>query len=397
MVVDALGRETPHPIEAASAVRRIGYVSVVLPCLNEEEAVGPTVLDALRGLERAGVDGEVIVVDNGSTDRSVERAQAAGARVIAENRRGYGAAHLAGIRAARGDVVVMADADQTYDLENLGDLLVPLRAGADIVLASRLDGTVERGAMPFLHRYLGTPAINWLLRTLTGTNGSDSQSGYRAFWREVPDELDLRAPGMEYASEMLLKAGRRKMHVAEVPSTYRVRVGEAKLRTFSDGWRHLRMLILMSPHMVLLVPGLLTLLVGLVLCSVSFLTEGGITLFDTRWTPIFIGPLLLVIGAQASFLGALAAYRSPLTPESTRRRLGFLGHHHAVDRILTMFLAIALVGVAIDAALFALWIVDRSGDSLLGVAGVAQALILVGVNGIMTLFAADYSRESLGW
>src|SRR5262249_40029680 len=151
--------------------------------------------------------------------------------------RGYGAAHVAGVKAAHGNVVVMADADQTYDLSHLGDLVAPLNQGADMVVGSRVMGGIEADAMPFLHRYVGTPVITRLLSLLTGVGLSDSQSGYRAFWRECVLSLQLRATGMEYASEMLLKAGRAGLSVREVPSPYRARVGESKLHTFSDGWR----------------------------------------------------------------------------------------------------------------------------------------------------------------
>lgn len=377
------------------AARTVRFVSVVLPCLNEEDAVGATVQEARRGLEAARVDGEVIVVDNGSRDDSVARAREAGANVLFEARRGYGAAHLAGVRAARGDVVVMADADQTYDLERLTELLSPLRAGADMVVASRLRGHVSEGAMPFLHRWVGTPVFNVALRLLTGATVSDTQSGYRAFWRDIPDRLGLEAPGMEYASEMLLKAARSGLVIEEVPTDYRVRVGETKLRTFSDGWRHLRMLLLLCPHLTLMVPGLVAMALGLLISLTSVVASGRTDLFGVHWSPVFIGPMLLVIGAQAILLGALAAYRSPLTPARTRARLSFLGQRRAADQLLTMFLIVAGTGAFIDFVLFLMWVTDRSTDSVLGIAGLAQALILIGVNGLVAMLAAEYSRDNL--
>lgn len=375
--------------------RRIEFVSVVLPCLNEEDAVGPTVAEAYRGLARAGYPGEVIVVDNGSTDGSVERARAAGARVVHEPRRGYGAAHLAGIRAARGNVVVMADADLTYDLENLGDLLAPLADGADMVVASRVRGTIAAGAMPPLHRYLGTPLITRLLRLLTGVSLSDSQSGYRAFWRDVVLALNLKTPGMEYASEMLLKAGRAGLVLTEVPTQYRARVGESKLNTFHDGWRHLRMLLLLGPHLTLIFPGLAAMALGLLLGGVSLVAPAGLRLGGLHWLPVFLGPMLLILGTQAMVLGCLAAYQSALTPASIRARLAFLGRKDAVDRLLSWFLLVALAGLVLDGALLVVWLGGWSSAALLGPAGVAQALVVIGLSGVATVFAADYSRAAL--
>jgi hypothetical protein len=234
---------------------------------------------------------------------------------------------------------------------------------------------------------------------LTGTRLSDSQSGYRAFWRETALDLQLRARGMEYASEMLLKAGRAGLAVAEVPTDYRVRVGESKLNTFGDGWRHIQMLLLLSPHLTLIVPGMVLTLIGLLLCLVPLLAPLGVPFFSVRWLPVFIGPMLLILGAQAVFLGALAAHRSVLTPVAFRRRLRLdvLDRPTAVNRLLGVFLTIAIVGVAIDAILLVAWLFDRSSDRLVGIAGLAQALVVIGGSGIATVFAADYSRESLGW
>jgi hypothetical protein len=378
----------PHPIR---------FVSVVLPCLNEEQAVAATVSEALAGLRRAGYDGEVIVVDNGSIDGSVEQARCAGARVVHEGRRGYGAAHIAGLKAARGDVIVMADADRTYDLEGMGELLAPLADGADLVVGNRLGGAISRGAMPPLHRYVGTPLITRVLRLLTGTALSDSQSGYRAFRRDAVLALDLKASGMEYASEMLLKAGRAGLKLAEVPTGYRPRVGESKLNTFDDGWRHLRMLLLLSPHLSLILPGVVAITTGLLLSSVSLVAPAGLGVGTERWLPVYLGPMLLILGSQGVVLGGLAAYRSSLTPAPLKRRLLFLGRTDAVNRLLGGFLGIILTGLLINALLAVLWLAGRSGPSLLGLAGIAQALIVIGGCGIVTVFAADYSRESLGF
>ena len=372
------------------------YVTIVLPCLNEEAAIAATVAEALRGLQQAELDGEVLVVDNGSTDRSAELAERAGARVIGESRRGYGAAHRAGIQAALGDIVVMADADQTYDLEHVGDLVRPLLDGHELVIANRLAGPLERGAMPLLHRHIGTPLLNRLISAWTRVPVADSQSGYRAFWRETMLDLNVRAPGMEYASEMLLKAGRRGLPMTDVPSTYRVRVGESKLRTFSDGWRHLRMILMLDPYHALMLPGLALIALGLLLSSVSLLAPVGIAVGGLRWGPVFLGPMLLVLGAQSLFVGSLAAAASPLTPGAVRRRLAFLRQEEAVNRLVASFALLAALGVLVDGGLFIVWILGSSSVSLVGIAGLGQALIIIGGCGIATTFASSHAHELLG-
>ncbi len=202
---------------------------------------------------------------------------------------------------------------------------------------------------------------------------------------------------MEYASEMLLKAGRAGLRLAEVPTDYRVRVGESKLSPFGDGWRHVQMLLLLSPHLSLIVPGLVAAVLGLLLCGLSLVAPAGVEIARLRWFPVFLGPMLLILGAQAAFLGSIAAHRSSLTPPALRRWLGFLDRPDAVNRLLGRFLLVALAGVGLDAALLVAWLVDLSGDAVVGVAGLAQALIVIGGSGIATVFAADFSRESLGW
>lgn len=372
-------------------------VSVVLPCLNEEAAVVAVVEAAWRGLASAGVTAgaaEVLVVDNGSHDAGPPRAAAAGARVIHEPRPGYGAALGAGVRAARGEVVVLADADGSYDLARLGELLAPLASGADLVVGGRLHGEIAPGAMPPLHRYLGTPLLGRLLGLAGGAAVGDSQSGFRAARRDTLLGLDLRASGMEYASEMLLRAGRARLVVAEIPTPYRSRLGESKLRPLRDGWRHVRLLLFLSPHLTLIGPGLVLAVVGLLLCAMSLVAPIGLAIAvgeGMRWLPVFLGPMCMILGAQALLLGALATYRRP--PMGSPDRFPFLGvgtcfvRPGAISRLLTGYALLTVAGAVIDGALFVLWLLDRSGPALIGIAGLAQALIVVGLGGIATLFA----------
>src|SRR2546428_421567 len=281
-------------------------VSIVLPCLNEIATVASVVTEAKQALCRAGVEGEVLVVDNGSTDGSAEAATAAGARVIHERRRGYGAAYLGGFAAASGDVIVMADADGSYDLAALPAFLERIRAGDQLVMGSRFQGHIARGAMPWTHRYIGSPLLSGLLNVLYRTGVDDAHCGMRAFRRDALPELRLHMPGMEFASEMVVNAARAGLRIGEVPVDYRVRGGRSKLRTVPDGWRHLRFLMLYSPTHLFLLPGLVLLLLGLLFLLI--LLPGPVVvlgrLFDIH--VMVLGALLALVGFQILTIGLYA-------------------------------------------------------------------------------------------
>lgn len=222
-------------------------VSVVMPCLNEQAAVGATVREALAGIRSAGLTGEVIVVDNGSSDDSARTARLAGARVVAEPNRGYGHACRVGLAQARGRIVVLGDADGTYDFGAIPKLIDAMKADVDVVMGNRLNAEMQRGAMPWLHRRVGNPALTGLLNLLFTAGVSDAHCGLRAIRGEALSGLELRTPGMEFASEFVIEAALNGLRIVEVPITYRRRFGgEPKLRTWSDGWRHLHLILSME-------------------------------------------------------------------------------------------------------------------------------------------------------
>src|SRR3954469_13270157 len=229
-------------------------VSVVIPCLNEEANIVECVTRARHPLEENGIPGEVIVADNASEDRSAELAAAAGARVIYEPRRGYGSAYLAGFAAARGRYIVMADADLTYDFREIPRFVEHLEEGAELVIGDRMDN-IHPGAMPWLHRYVGNPVLTAVLNLFFNTGVSDAHCGMRALRRDVLARLDLRATGMEFASEMVIRASKEKLKISEFPIEYHPRGGESKLLSFRDGWRHLRFLLVHSPTYLFMLPG----------------------------------------------------------------------------------------------------------------------------------------------
>lgn len=281
-------------------------ITVVIPCLDEEAAVGAVVEEAWQGIEDSGRSGEVIVVDNGSTDSSSEIAAARGATVLFEPRRGYGRAYLTGIEHARGDYVVMADADGTYPVKRLGAFVDALESGSDLVLGSRFNGQIHEGAMPWSHRWIGNPILTGLLNRLFGVRVSDAHCGMRAVRRSALPVLDLHATGMEFASEMVFKAFRRKLAVSEVPIDYFPRAGESKLSRFGDAWRHVRFMLLYSPSWLYFVPGCLLLLLGL--AGMLVLASGPVDVFGRAWQihTMLAFVAATILGAQIVQLGVFA-------------------------------------------------------------------------------------------
>jgi glycosyltransferase involved in cell wall biosynthesis len=280
-------------------------VSVVMPCLNEAETLERCVTRALSAMREAGLTGEVVVADNGSTDGSQEIARRAGARVVPVPERGYGAALRGGIAEAGGRWVVMGDADDSYDFGDVPAFVRKLEEGFDLVMGSRFAGRIEPGAMPFLHRWLGNPVLSFLGRLFFGVPVSDFHCGIRGFSREAVTRMDLRTTGMEFASEMVVKAALFGLSIGEIPVTLRKdgRSRPPHLRTWRDGWRHLRFLLLYSPRWLYLYPGLL--LAGLGAFLILWLLPGprrlaGVTL-DVH--TMLAGAALVLVGVQAILFG----------------------------------------------------------------------------------------------
>jgi len=370
-------------------------VSIVIPCLDEEDSIGVCVSKARRWLQRSALSGEVIVVDNGSQDGSVRQAALAGARVLHEARRGYGSALLRGIAESRSRYVVMGDGDDTYDYSNLDAFMRALDDGADIVVGNRYKGGIAAGAMTWSHRYIGTPIITLLLRLCSGARLADSQCGLRAFRRVAFEQLDMHTPGMEFASEMILKAARRRMRLAEVPIPYYPRVGEAKLRTFRDGWRHLRFLLLTTPHFLYTVPGLLLTFVGALILSLGLASSRGIVIGTVEWQPVFAGTILLVLGINALlFSGVAHLYttsigitRPDLVHALASRALRF-------EVVMVGAAALIAVGIALNIFLLAEDVSATAVPNRLGLAAVAQAIILSAGNFGLAGFLASLLNGS---
>jgi hypothetical protein len=318
-------------------------LTILIPCLNEAETIGICVAKAAAFLLNARIPGEVLVADNGSTDGSQTIAKGAGARVIHVETRGYGAALAAGISAAAGTYVIMADADDSYDLCNVRPFFDELSAGADLVMGNRFRGGIEKGAMPWLHRYFGNPILSALGRLLFTSRISDFHCGLRGFRRSSVVSLKLSATGMEYASEMVVRASLAGMNIVEVPTVLRKdgRSRAPHLRTWRDGWRHLRFLLLHSPRWTFAYPGMALITIGA--AGVALLAPGPIHLTRNISLDVhtfIVACITVLIGTQSLTFGLIMrryAERTGLLPKSFH-------HQKLLDEInLETFLQIALV------------------------------------------------------
>ncbi|GGG54805.1 glycosyltransferase family 2 protein [Bizionia arctica] len=241
-------------------------LSIVMPCLNEAETLAICIEKAKRFLENNQVEGEIIIADNGSTDGSQKIAESLNARVIPVKEKGYGSALRGGIEAANGTYIIMADADDSYNFEALLPFLTNLRSGSDLVMGNRFKGGVAKGAMPFLHKYLGNPVLSFIGRLFYKINIGDFHCGLRGFSKEAYYKMDLKTTGMEFASEMIVKSKLNNLKITEVPTTLQPdgRTRDPHLNTWRDGWRHLRFLLLYSPQWLFLIPGLFLIVIGFI-------------------------------------------------------------------------------------------------------------------------------------
>jgi glycosyltransferase involved in cell wall biosynthesis len=357
----------------------------VIPCLNEAEHIQECVSRALAVLDASGLRGEVIVVDNASDDGSGRLAAGAGARVVLEPQRGYGSAYLAGFNAAAGTHIVMADADLTYDFDDIPRFVELLEEGGDFVIGDRMDN-IQPGAMPWLHRYVGNPVLSGILNMFFRTGVKDAHCGMRALRRSALPSLDLRTTGMEFASEMVIRAAKSGLDIRQIPIEYHPRSGESKLASFRDGWRHLRFLLVHSPTYLFVVPGAVMAALG-VLVSLAVLLE--IEIFGREWYvhALVGGSLLMIVGTQVLALGLCAhAYGTYFMAERDawfdKMRARFRLEHG-----LLLGGAIMLAGVGVAAVIVARWF-DRGFGQLSEerLAVLAAALIIVGIQVFFSSF-----------
>jgi hypothetical protein len=350
--------------------------------------IGGVVERAWQGLESAGVEGEVIVVDNGSTDASTQIAEQLGATIVTESRRGYGSAYLAGLAAARGTYVVLADADGTYDLGKLRPFIDELEAGADLVMGSRLRGRIHPGAMPWSHRWIGNPAITRLINLFFRVGISDAYCGMRAIRRDAIPRLGLQALGLEFALEMELKAAKRNLRIVEVPIEYYPRQGASKLNTIRDGWRSLRFMLVHASTFLFLIPGSILLASGLIVTAA--LSTGPVTVFGREWQihALIFGSTATLVGAQIVQLGIFARSYAVLYLDEREPLLEQLWLRIRLEHGLLLGALLTLAGGGLLLAIFVEWArggfgaLSREHSSLVG-------LTLVGL-GVQTIFGSFF-------
>ncbi len=360
-------------------------LTILMPCLNEAETLAICIGKALGYLARSGVTGEVLIADNGSTDGSQAIAEAAGARVVPIAAKGYGSALLGGIQAARGRFVIMGDSDDSYDFANLDTFVEQLRRGHALVMGNRFKGGIKPGAMPPLHRYLGNPVLTTIGRIFFRSPCGDFHCGLRGFDRAAILDLDLQAPGMEFASEMVVKATIHGLRITEVPTTLSPdgRTRPPHLRSWRDGWRHLRFLLLFSPRWLFLYPGLGLLIAGAAIMAWLLpapRTVGGIT-FDIH--TLFYASLAVVVGFHSALFYVFArlyGMREGLAPPDER----FLRLTRAVtlEAGLLAGLFLLLVGVGLAVLAVSAW-----NQTAFGVLPPGYAMRLVIPSGTCILLA----------
>jgi len=352
-------------------------ISVVIPSLNEELTIGSCISKLQDQFAANKISGEIIIADS-SIDKTADIARSMNVTVVNPEKLGYGSAYLESFHHIHSDVVVMMDADGTYDPSELMQLVGPLKTGTDLVIGSRFKGSIEPGAMGPLHRYIGNPVLTWVLNFVFHTHFSDAHSGFRAIRREALEKLSLKSSGMEFASEMLIMASIKGLTIEEVPIRYFKRKAPSHLHSFADGWRHLRFILLMKPVPFLAIPGLIFSLLGVFLMTL-FYVRGNI---ETSHLHSFIlGSILLIGGVQVIIMGINTEVYSIINGYQEKTRLiTFFLNYHSLEKFLFIGGALIIAGIILGATIFLNWIGEKFGEiSQISTSVVSLSLIIIGI------------------
>lgn len=366
-------------------------VSIVLPCLNEEKSIEICIKKIKDIFEKEKINGEIIIVDNGSTDKSVEIVKKyPEVKLLFESQKGYGSALRKGIDNAEGKFIIMGDADNTYDFYEIPKFLEKLKEGYDLVIGSRFKGKILKGAMSWSHRYIGNPILSGMLRLFFGGNISDAHCGLRAFTKEAYQKMNLKTTGMEFASEMVIHALKKKLKITEIPIFYYPRLGESKLSSFRDAWRHIRFMLLYSPDYLFLIPGTIFLICGLYI-TLNILIKGTIYLLGRNWGThvMFFSSVLTLVGWQILniWLSAKAYIHNIGLDESNfiKKLLSYL----TLERILILGLMIFLIGLC--GLLYIVYIWAKADFGILEQEKLGIFSVMLTAMGIQSIFGAFLS------
>ncbi|MFZ3383836.1 MAG: glycosyltransferase family 2 protein [Candidatus Methanoperedens sp.] len=360
------------------------FVSIIIPCMNEEKTIGVCIKKALSALEKENWGGEIIIPDN-STDNSRDIARSLGAIVVTPTNKGYGNAFLEGFWHAKGKYILLADADDTYDLSEITKFIKPLMANdADFVMGTRLKGQIKKGSMPWLHRYIGNPILTSILNELFKTNLSDSHCGMRSITRDAYDKLDLKSEGMEFASEMIIEAARKKLRITEVPITYYPRLTPSKLHSWGDGWRHLRFMMLYNPTPFFSIPGFLVLILGIFL-TLTLSIRGNVE--TTSLHSFILGSMLLLIGTQMIATGGYMKVYGIVHNRIDKTGLtAKILDYHSLELGLLFGIVLFFAGLVQGSEVVLKWI--GSGYGSLSEVGTAVTSMTMAALGIQVIFSA---------
>lgn len=344
-------------------------LSIIMPCLNEAETLERCIVKAQNYLQRSGISGEVVIGDNGSTDGSQEIARRLGARVVDVPVRGYGAAIFGAVSQSHGKYCIMGDSDDSYDFSNLDVFVEALRQGADLVMGNRFKGGIRPGAMPWKNRYIGNPILSSIGRLLFKTPIRDFHCGLRGFSRNAFLKMDLHTTGMEFASEMVIKANLLKLDIREVPTTLDKdgRSRPPHLRPWRDGWRHLRFMLLFSPNWLFLYPGFILMFAGLI--TGGFLLSSSLSVAGIHFSigTLIYCAMVIEVGFQALWFALLArayAVQEKLIPQSARMR--FADNLFSLERGLVVGLVLILLGLALLGYALSMWSSSQFGNLAVG-------------------------------
>lgn len=360
-------------------------VTVIIPTLNEEISISRCIPKIWVAFREKQLKGEIIVSDS-STDRTAEIATSLGARVIHPDKKGYGAAYLAAFPHARGTYVVIGDGDDTYDFSQIPALIAPLEKGADMVVGSRFKGEIKPGAMTALHRYIGNPILTWMVNVLFDADFSDVHSGFRAIKKEALDRLDLKTPGMEFASEMMFRAKQNGLIIHEIPIIYSPRETPSKLHSFADGWRHVRFVLLLNPLPFIAVPGAIFSLVGAVL-MILFAVRGQVT--TSHLHSFILAAFLLCGGIQVIVFGVLFKIYSVIQGYQEKRGIiELVMDYHSLERFLLIGATLLVIGFLSGLTVIITWV--RSGFGEIAEIVNAVVALSLGTIGLQIIFMAIF-------